>query len=98
MPGDLPRIENKILGANKAADETRLLVVGPGVWKMSELLDEDLSGAVTEEEKDRVNCLMTEIVVPGFDWKDHQFMTETGLKDLLYGEEQKIKELKRYIK
>lgn len=65
---------------------------------MSRLLDEDLSKAVTEEERERVNCLITEVVVPGFTWEDHQFLTEAVLVDLLDGDEQKMEKLREYIK
>lgn len=100
-PGNPPRIEKKIMGVNAEAGETRLLIVGTGVWKMSKLLDEDLSGAVTKEEKERVNCLITEVVVPGFAWEDHQFLTKGGLRKLfdgVDGGEKMIEELGKYIK
>ncbi|KAJ7584058.1 RmlC-like cupin domain-containing protein [Mycena floridula] len=84
-PGNPPQIEKKIMGTDSDAGETRLLVVGTGVWKSSRLLPEDLDAAKTQEEKDRCLCLITEVVVPGFYWEDHKFMTRNDLEDLFYG-------------
>jgi len=36
----------------------------------------------SDEEKDRVGCLITEVVVPGFHWEDHGFMKSQDLNDL----------------
>ncbi len=57
--GEPPRVETKIIGTN--AGETRLLLVGTGVWKMSRLLTEDVENAKTEEQKARLGCLITEV-------------------------------------
>ncbi|KII85617.1 hypothetical protein PLICRDRAFT_44946 [Plicaturopsis crispa FD-325 SS-3] len=100
-PGNPPTIEKKIMGANASAGELRQLIVGTGVWKMSQLLPEDIKSAVTQEEKDHTGCLITEVVVPGFHWEDHQFLTLKTLKDLFKdspGGEEKIKELSPFVK
>ncbi|EEB87656.1 hypothetical protein MPER_14930, partial [Moniliophthora perniciosa FA553] len=52
-PGNPPRIEKKVIGPGDS-NETRMLFVGSGVWKMSRLLD------------DEEYCLISEVVVPGF--------------------------------
>ncbi|KAJ7149033.1 RmlC-like cupin domain-containing protein [Mycena crocata] len=80
-PGNPPTIEKKIIGAGEG--ETRQLLVGTGVWKMSKLLSEDVTKAKTEEEKKSLGCLITEVVVPGFHWEDHKFLTKDALLDLV---------------
>ncbi|KAE9397677.1 hypothetical protein BT96DRAFT_775594, partial [Gymnopus androsaceus JB14] len=74
-PTNPPTIEKRIMGTNIAAGESRQLLVGTGVWKMSRLLPEDVE----------YGCLITEVVVPGFHWEDHNFLTIEGLKTLLHG-------------
>ncbi|KAJ6499577.1 RmlC-like cupin domain-containing protein [Mycena vitilis] len=80
-PGNPPTIEKKVMGTG--AGETRQLTVGSGVWKMSRLLPEDLKRAKTDEEVRNLGCLITEVVVPGFHWDDHKFLTKSELFDLL---------------
>ncbi|SJL06381.1 uncharacterized protein ARMOST_09717 [Armillaria ostoyae] len=80
-PGVPPKIETIIMGTNTDKGETRLLLVGSGVWKMSRLLPED----VEDEEKAKAGCLITEVVVPGFHWEDHKFLTMDSLMDLFKG-------------
>ncbi|EPQ59274.1 hypothetical protein GLOTRDRAFT_136190 [Gloeophyllum trabeum ATCC 11539] len=100
-PGSPPRIEKKIVGTNAAAGELRQLLVGTGVWKMSRVLPEDRAAAKTDEEKDHVGCLITEVVVPGFAWEDHQYLTLDGLHKLfagVEGAEEKIRVLSIFIR
>ncbi|KDQ09150.1 hypothetical protein BOTBODRAFT_117701 [Botryobasidium botryosum FD-172 SS1] len=85
--GSPPKVEKKIIGTNTAAGELRMLFVGTGVWKMSRLLPKDLALGTTPDRKDEVGCLITEVVVPGFHWEDHQFMTRKKLKALFEGVE-----------
>ncbi|KAF6744005.1 RmlC-like cupin domain-containing protein [Ephemerocybe angulata] len=98
VPGQPPKIEKHIIGPNEAAGENRFLLVGTGVWKMSQLLDEDTESATTEEAKDKVNCLITEVVVPGFDWEDHNYLTKEGLEELFAGDAKAIEEFGKYLK
>lgn len=89
------------MGSNVAAGETRMLLVGTGVWKMSRLLVEDRGKATTQHERDCTYCLITEVVVPGFHWEDHQYMKIEQLKELFRsGEEgaRRIEELSAFIK
>ncbi|KAJ7057772.1 RmlC-like cupin domain-containing protein [Mycena amicta] len=79
-PGNPPLFERKIIGTGP--NETRQLFVGTGVWKMSRLLPEDVERAKTDEEKKALCCLITEVVVPGFHWEDHQFMTRKMLEEV----------------
>ncbi|KAF8657590.1 hypothetical protein AX16_002171 [Volvariella volvacea WC 439] len=101
-PGNPPKIEKHILGTNAEAGETRFLVLGTGVWKMSRLLDEDLKKAENDPDvRDRTHCLITEVVVPGFHWEDHQYLTAEGLKELfsgVEGGEALVEEYSKYLK
>ncbi|KDQ09149.1 hypothetical protein BOTBODRAFT_165186 [Botryobasidium botryosum FD-172 SS1] len=80
--GSPPKVEKKVMGTNTAEGEVRMLYVGAGVWKMSRLLPEDMALGTTPDRKDKVGCLITEVVVPGFRWEDHQFMTQKKLEVL----------------
>jgi uncharacterized protein len=68
------------MGPNAAKGEVRQLYVGTGVWKTSRLLSDDVQSG---EDKDRIGCLISEVVVPGFEWVDHQWMRASDL-DALY--------------
>ncbi|THU84936.1 hypothetical protein K435DRAFT_686576 [Dendrothele bispora CBS 962.96] len=81
-PGSPPHVEVKIMGENIAAGEMRQLIVGTGIWKSSRLLTEDLESAKSQEEQDRCFSLITEVVVPGFDWRDHEWMRMDDLDGL----------------
>lgn len=91
-------VSHVVVGSNQATGETRQLVVGTGVWKRSQLLPEDLSKPRSLAERDAVNCLITEIVVPGFDWRDHEYLTQRGLEDIFEGSEENIARHAQYIK
>ncbi|KAJ7176580.1 RmlC-like cupin domain-containing protein [Mycena filopes] len=90
--GGAPLIERRVVGTDVENGETRLLIVGTGVWKMSRLLETDV-----QTKDGEVGCLITEVVVPGFAWEDHAFMTKGVFKELL-GEGQEAKALERYVK
>lgn len=62
-----PTIEVKVMGTGPG--ETRQLLVGTGVWKRSRILPEDRALAKTTADQDKVGCLITEVVVPGFHWE-----------------------------
>lgn len=82
-----PRVEHITIGTNTSAGEVRQLLVSDS-WKMSEIPEEDLEkvakGEVSEEH---VGCLITEVVVPGFEWEDHKFLTRGELENLFGGED-----------
>ncbi|KAJ7768384.1 RmlC-like cupin domain-containing protein [Mycena metata] len=90
--GGAPLIERHVVGADVANGESRLLIVGTGVWKMSRLLEKDV-----QEKPGEAGCLITEVVVPGFHWEDHAFMTKTVFRELM-GEGQEAKALEKYVK
>ncbi|KAJ3512763.1 hypothetical protein NLJ89_g3330 [Agrocybe chaxingu] len=102
QPGNPPTVQKEVMGTNLAAGESRLLVVGTGIWKRSQLLEEDMARAKkgTEEKRERTNCLITEVVVPGFDWEDHNFMRREDLEELFGGEvggEDRIREFRKWV-
>ncbi|EPS93577.1 hypothetical protein FOMPIDRAFT_1055848 [Fomitopsis schrenkii] len=84
-PGNPPKVEKKIIGPNIRAGETLQLLVPSGVWKMSRLLADDLATATDSAQRDRVGCLITEVVFPGFAWEDHAFLTLADLENVFGG-------------
>jgi predicted cupin superfamily sugar epimerase len=81
--------------------EHRQLLVGTGIWKKSRIVPGDIALGKSDEEKDRVGCLITEVVVPGFHWEDHVFMKRKNLEDLFKGVgggEKFISEFEKYVK
>jgi hypothetical protein len=60
-------VTRKILGNNESAGESRQIMVEPGVWKMIQIPPEDLKTAKELGDKERIGCLMTLVVVPGFE-------------------------------
>ncbi|GAA5884308.1 hypothetical protein JCM16303_003629 [Sporobolomyces ruberrimus] len=95
-PGQKPEIKQIVVGDDVEKGETRQLIVEGGWWKASELPGEDLEGG----DEERIGCLISEVVVPGFDWHDHAFLTEEGLLDLFCGdkEDEWYKKLLSYVK
>lgn len=77
------RVERVVVGPNARAGEVRQLLVGTSVWKMSRLLSEDLKGT----DKEKVGCLISEVVFPGFHWEDHAYLKPAQLKEALQGVE-----------
>ena len=71
LVGDSELNDAQVMGPNIHAGEVLQLLVPTGVWKMSKLLDDDLTAASTEGAKDHCGCLITEVVFPGFAWEDH---------------------------
>lgn len=74
-----PTVTYEVMGEDTSKGESRQLFVGGGVWKMSGIPDEDLAEPLNRE---KVGCLITEVVTPGFVWQDHEWMTMEDLKDL----------------
>jgi predicted cupin superfamily sugar epimerase len=48
-------------------------------------------------DKERVGCLITEVVVPGFDWRDHRWMTAADLNELFGEDEEKYGEIRKEL-
>jgi predicted cupin superfamily sugar epimerase len=95
--GGPPKIERVVMGTDTKAGELRQLLVGTGVWKMSQIPEADLRSRGKEE----VGCLITEVVVPGFAWEDHQYLTLNGLKELFARDaegQKRIEEFREFVK
>ncbi|PVG02526.1 hypothetical protein CPB86DRAFT_780475 [Serendipita vermifera] len=76
----LPRVERVILGPHTSRGEVRQLYVGTGIWKTSRLLEGDVQSG---EDAERIGCLTSQVVVPGFEWVDYEWMRQSDL-DALY--------------
>ena len=72
--GALPETKTVVLGSDASKGEQMQLIVPPGWWKRSELVDEDDG-----------HCLITETVSPGWHPDEHEFMNEKHLNEL-FGE------------
>ncbi|GHJ87444.1 hypothetical protein NliqN6_3846 [Naganishia liquefaciens] len=80
-----PLVKRVVMGSNLAAGELLQLYVPGGWWKASEIPAEDLQD-VEEEQKDRVGCLISEVVCPGWTINQHKFLTRAKLQDMWKGE------------
>ncbi|KAF9644436.1 hypothetical protein BDM02DRAFT_3121924 [Thelephora ganbajun] len=99
VPDGPPKVEVKVIGIGHG--EHRQLLVGTGVWKKSRILPEDIALGKSDQDKDRIGCLITEVVVPGFHWEDHKFMKKHDLEDLykgVKGGEKFIAEFEKFVK
>ncbi|KAF3760753.1 hypothetical protein M406DRAFT_358328 [Cryphonectria parasitica EP155] len=72
------RIETFVVGPDVASGERLQWIVEGGIYKASFLLP-DVEGAQGSEE----GLLISETVVPGFEYCDHDFLTRAGLTELL---------------
>ena len=78
-----PVIKRIVMGPNTSKGEVRQLYVESGVWKKSRLLEEDLvEVAEGRTDGEDAGCLITEVVIPGFEWEDHKWMTSADLESL----------------
>ncbi|BGP23952.1 hypothetical protein JCM10295v2_002853 [Rhodotorula toruloides] len=84
--GAEPEIKHLVMGADSSKGEVRQLFVEGGWWKASEIPEEDLEAS--EEDKEHTGCLISEVVVPGFDFEDHKFFTKQELSALFGGNEE----------
>jgi len=80
------RIETFIVGQDVAKGERLQWIVEGGKYKASFLLPDKEGGTSSE------GLLISETVVPGFEFCDHDFLTEAGLQELVPGD--KFAELK----
>ncbi|GAA5843989.1 hypothetical protein JCM9279_003693 [Rhodotorula babjevae] len=87
-----PEVRRVVVGSDAARGEVRQLVVEGGWWKASRIPDEDLAAG----ESDRVGCLISEVVVPGFSFDDHAFLTRSGLVEL-FGGDSSSPEVKEFL-
>ncbi|GAA5946357.1 hypothetical protein JCM10213_006538 [Rhodosporidiobolus nylandii] len=94
--GALPEIKNVVMGEDSSKGEVRQLLVEGGWWKASEIPAEDLASG----DKDSVGALISEVVVPGFSFEDHQFLSEEKLVELFRGNKdaEGFKRLMQYVR
>ncbi|KAK7550111.1 RmlC-like cupin domain-containing protein [Phyllosticta citricarpa] len=78
------RVETFVVGKDVERGERMVWIVDGGKYKASFLL-EDEDGCGKSEE----GLLISETVVPGFEFADHDFLTEERLKDLVTPEQAK---------
>jgi predicted cupin superfamily sugar epimerase len=76
-PGEHKRIETFAVGHNVEKGERLQWIVEGGKFKASFLLTD------TEGEEGSEGLLISETVVPGFEFCDHDFLSAQGLKDLV---------------
>lgn len=57
-----------------------------GWWKASEIPPSDLATLSAGDLGEHVGCLISEVVVPGFDFADHAFLSEEMLVDMCGGD------------
>ncbi|CAD6887864.1 unnamed protein product [Tilletia controversa] len=92
--GQRPRIKEVIVGPDSAGGEVRQLLVeggDGGWWKRSEIVAEDIpKDGEADEVREHVGCLISEVVIPGFDWADHRYMREADLRQLFGDDEASI--------
>lgn len=74
------RIESFVVGQDIAKGEKLQWIVEGGKFKASYLLPDDECGSESQ------GLLISETVVPGFEFIDHDFLSEKKLKDLVGGE------------
>jgi predicted cupin superfamily sugar epimerase len=79
-PGEEKRIETFVVGQNIEKGEKLQWIVEGGKFKASFLLPDEVGGVESD------GLLISETVVPGFEYCDHDFLSPQGLKQLL-GEE-----------
>lgn len=90
--GGKVRVESFVVGHDIAKGERLQWIVDGGKFKASFLLP-DHDGAEGSEK----GCLISETVVPGFDYADHDFMTVEQFLDAVPGQEER-KELSWLLK
>ena len=74
--GEDGEVDEFVVGPNVAAGERLMWVVEGGVWKSSELIVGDGDG-------DGEGLLISEVVVPGFEARDHEFLDWERLQTLV---------------
>ncbi len=79
-PGKEKRIESFVVGPNVAKGEKLQWIVEGGKYKASYLLPDEDGG------KESQGLLISETVVPGFEYCDHDFLSPQGLKDIVGNE------------
>jgi predicted cupin superfamily sugar epimerase len=79
-PGKPKRIESFVVGKDVGKGEKLQWIVEGGKYKASYLLPDEVG------EKKSQGLLISETVVPGFEFCDHDFLSPEGLRELLGSE------------
>lgn len=96
--GSPPRIREVVMGEDLAKGEVRQLMVGGDEWKVSEIPKQDREWVQSNPEKaEFVGGLISEVVTPGFDWQDHEYMTMDKLKSLFGNDQESIDRFSPYV-
>ena len=77
------RIETFVVGANVAQGERLQWIVEGGTYKGSFLLPDEEGGETSD------GLLISETVVPGFEWGDHDYMKPERLEALVTEEQRR---------
>lgn len=85
------RVETFVVGPNISKGEKLQWVVEGEVWKASFLLEAETGG-----QGDNEGLLITETVIPGFEYADHEFLSHQHLRDIVSTE--KVAELEWLVK
>ncbi|KAJ4133576.1 hypothetical protein NW768_005163 [Fusarium equiseti] len=85
------RIESFIVGNAVEKGERLQWIVEGDVWKASYLLPTEQNPTYETGEQETDGLLISETVVPGFEYEDHEFLTRQGISDLL--REDQVREL-----
>ncbi|OXG12416.1 hypothetical protein C367_06247 [Cryptococcus neoformans Ze90-1] len=98
--GDEPTVRRVIMGSNSSLGEVTQLFVPGGCWKASEIPEEDMLLLAAPEEdndlKERIGCLISEVVVPGWNPEQHQFINEDKLR-AMWGTKSGWEQYTKYI-
>lgn len=80
-----PTVRRIVVGSDPSKGEVTQLFVPGGWWKASEMPKEDLRllDAGDSELKERLGCLISEVVVPGWTPEQHQFLTEDKVSSVI---------------
>lgn len=81
--GQPKRVESFAVGLNITAGEKAVWIVEGGKYKASYLLPEG------DDANDDARLLISETVVPGFEFSDHDFLTEENFRKLITKEQAK---------
>jgi predicted cupin superfamily sugar epimerase len=81
--GGKARVETFVVGGDVLAGERLQWIVEGGKYKASFLLEDDATGGKGEG----TGCLISETVVPGFEYEDHDFLKRERAEVLLTKEQ-----------
>jgi predicted cupin superfamily sugar epimerase len=79
--GGKARVETFVVGGDVLAGERLQWIVEGGKYKASFLLEDDATGG------EGTGCLISETVVPGFEYEDHDFLKRERAEVLLSREQ-----------